>query len=277
MGVLSAVLISGASGAPEVQVHQFKAIARASEDITVSSTMPVRVAKVFVKDGDTVKPGDALVQLDDAAERVQMAQLKAEADDGTRVEAAEAQLAQKKIDLAGIVEARSKSAATELELQHAKLEVTISGLSLRLAKFEHSQNQLKYKQAAVQVSRLLLSVPRSEKDKPEDTFKVFKVFVSRGESVDRLKEVIRIIKIDPLQIDVPVPENVVETLKLKVKQTALVIFPNIKGAGSKGTIIYVADEIDAASGTQTVRVEIPNPSGKPAGKKVSVRFSPAAK
>jgi multidrug efflux pump subunit AcrA (membrane-fusion protein) len=88
MGVLSAVLISGASGAPEVQVHQFKAIARASEDITVSSTMPVRVAKVFVKDGDTVKPGDALVQLDDAAERVQMAQLKAEADDVTRVYAA---------------------------------------------------------------------------------------------------------------------------------------------------------------------------------------------
>jgi multidrug efflux pump subunit AcrA (membrane-fusion protein) len=237
--------------------------------------MPVRVAKVFVKDGDTVKPGQPLVQLDDKAERIQMEQLKAQAEDETHVEAAEAQLAQKKVDLTGIEDARRKNAATELELQHSRLEVTISDLSLKLAKFEHSQNMLKYKQAAAQVSRLLLSVPTSEKDKPTDTFKVFKVFVDRGESVDRLKEVIRIIKIDPLQIDVPVPETVVESLKLKVKQNASVIFPNSKGPAAKGTIIYVADEIDAASGTQTVRVEIPNPSGRPAGKKVSVRFTPA--
>ena len=163
-----------------------------------------------------------------------------------------------------------------MELQHSQLEVTISDLSLRLAKFEHSQNRLKYKQAAVQVSRLLLSAPTSEEDKPSDTFKVFKVFIARGESVDRLKEVIRIIKIDPLHIDVPVPETVVETLKLKVKQTAQVIYPKDKGPGVKGTIIYVADEIDAASGTQTVRIEIPNPTGRPAGKKLSVRFSPTA-
>ena len=276
VGVLSAALLSGAAAAPEGQVYQFKAIARASEDITVSSTMPVRVAKVLVKDGDTVKPGQTLVQLDDEAERVQMEQLKAQAEDETRVEAADAQLAQKKLDLKRILNAKAKNAATELEVEHARLEVTISDLSLKLAQFEHSQNNRKYKQAEVQVDRLRLRVPTSDNDLPGDTFKVFKVFVSRGESVDRLKEVIRIIKIDPLQIDVPVPEEIVEALKLKVAQRAHVIFPKAKGAPAKGTIIYVADEIDAASGTQTVRVEIPNPGGRPAGKKVSVRFSPAA-
>jgi multidrug efflux pump subunit AcrA (membrane-fusion protein) len=276
VGVLALTLICPAVGAPEAQAPRFTAIARASEDITVSSTMPVRVLKVHVKDGDTVKPGQPLVQLDDEAERVQMEQLKAQAVDETHVEAAKAQLDQKKVDLTGIVEARAKGAATELELQHATLEVTISALSLRLAKFEHSQNVLKYKQAQVQVSRLLLSVPTSEKDKPTDTFKVFRVFVERGESVDRLKEVIRIIKIDPLHIDVPVPETLVESFKLKVGQTADVTFGGSKGPAAKATIIFIADEIDAASGTQTVRVEIPNPSGRPAGKKVSVQF-PAGK
>ena len=274
--VLSGALISGAADPPKKRPARFIAIARASEDITVSSTMPVRVDTVFVEDGDTVKPGQALVQLDDKAERVQMEQLKAQATDETHVEAANAQLDQKKVDLKGIEDARAKNAATILELQHAKLEVTIAELSLRLAKFEHSQNQLKYKQAEIQVSRLKLCVPTSENDKPGDTFKVFKVFVERGESVDRLKEVIRIIKIDPLHIDVPVPEEVVETLKIKVKQTAQVYFPNAKGEPVKGSIIYVADEIDAASGTQTVRVEIPNPKGIPAGKKVSVQFPAAA-
>jgi multidrug efflux pump subunit AcrA (membrane-fusion protein) len=269
-------LISGAADAPQKQVYQFKAIVRASEDITVSSTMPVRVAKVFVKDGDTVKPGQTLVQLDDKAERIQMEQLKAQAKDETRVKAAAAQLAQKKLDLERILMARAKKAATEQEEQNARLEVTISDLSLKLARFEHSQDKLKHEQAEVQVNRLRLCVPTSDKDLPGDTFKVFKVFVARGESVDRLKEVIRIIKIDPLQIDAPVPDDVVEALGLKVGHGAHVIFPRAK-APVKGEIIYVADEINAASGTQTVRVEIPNPSEKPAGKKVFVRFSPAAR
>ena len=128
-GILSAALISGAAAAPEKQAQQFKAIARPSEDITVSSTMPVRVAKVFVKDGDTVKPGQILVQLDDEAERVQMAQLKAQAEDGTRVEAAEAQLAQKKLDLKRILTAREKNAATEGG--HADYRLTNKGLALQ--------------------------------------------------------------------------------------------------------------------------------------------------
>jgi len=277
IAVLSAVWLNGTAVEPENRVYQFKAIARASEDITVSSTMPVRVAKVFVKDGDTVKPGQTLVQLDDKAERVQMEQLKAQAEDETHVEAAEAQLAQKKVDLRRISNARAKNAATELELEHARLEVKISDLSLTLAKFEHSQDKRKYQQAEAQVDRLRLCVPTSEKDLPGDTFKVFKVFVSRGESVDRLKEVIRVIKIDPLWIDVPVPEDVVDTLKLKVAQKAHVVFPGTNALPVEGRIIYVAAEIDAASGTQIIRVEIPNPKERPAGKKVFVRFSPTAR
>jgi len=277
IGVLSAALLSGAAAVPEKQIYEFKAFARVSEDITLSSTMPVRIAKVFVKDGDTVKPGQTLVQLDDKAERIQMEQLKAQAEDETHVEAAEAQLAQKKVDYKRIENARAKNAATELELEHARLEVTISNLSLKLARFEHGQDKKKYEQAEAQVDRLRLSVPVSKNDLPGDTFKVFKVFVSRGESVDRLKEVIRIIKIDPLWVDAAVPEEVVEALGLKVGQKAHVRPRNPKAPLAEGKIIYIADEIDAASGRQTIRVEVPNPGGKPAGKTVFVRFFPAAR
>jgi len=69
----------------------------------------------------------------------------------------------------------------------------------------------------------------------------------------------------------PVETNVTEQWLTNVG------FPKAKGPPVEGKIIYVANEIDAASGTQIVRVEIPNPSGRPAGKKVFVRFSPADK
>jgi len=266
-------VVSLATAGPPHADRDVAAITRPSEDITLSSTLPVRVAKVLVKDGDTVKPGQTLVQLDDAAERIQLEQLKAQADDDTRIKAAIAQLDQKKLDLKRIVEARRKGVATELEEEHARLEVTISDLSLTLTRFEHAQNQRKHEEAKVRVDRLRLSVPASDKDKPGDTFKVRKVFVSRGESVDRLKEVIRIIKIDPLKIDVPVPMTVALALKLKTGQTAHVFFPDEKDKPNKGTITYVADEADAASATLTVRVEVPNPTESPAGQQVTVRFS----
>ena len=60
------------------------AITRPSEDVTLSFVMPGRIAKVLVKEGDEVKAGQLLVQQDDAAELVQLEQLKAEAEDTVR-------------------------------------------------------------------------------------------------------------------------------------------------------------------------------------------------
>jgi len=44
--------------------------------------------------------------------------------------------------------------------------------------------------------------------------------------------------------------------------------------GALGKIIYIASVADAASETLMVRVEMPNPSGRPAGEKVHVKFLP---
>ena len=114
---------------------------------------------VHFKEGDAVKTGQALVQQDDAAEQVLLAQLKAQSEDMTQIRASEASLAQKKVDLQKLEKAAASNAATALEVEHAKLDVTIAQLSLELARFEHEQAGRKYQEQKVRVENMLLKSP----------------------------------------------------------------------------------------------------------------------
>lgn len=245
-----------------VHGEEIAAITRPSEDVTLSFVRAGRIAKVFVKDGDEVKAGQLLVQQDDMAERVQLEQLKAEADDTVRIQAAEDQLAQKEVDFHKLEEAFRKRAVSKWDVEHARLDVAMAKLSLELQKFQHRQNGLKYEEARIQLERMRLMSPLAGK--------IEKTFVKLGESADALAEVVRIVKIDPLWIEVPAP---LETARnLLVGGLATVVFPKGTGQPGKAKIIHIGAVADAASNTLTVRVELPNPAARPAGEHVRVTF-----
>jgi RND family efflux transporter MFP subunit len=241
------------------------AITRPNKDVTLRFTRPGRIASLLVKEGDDVKGGQLLAQQDDAAERVQLAQLKAQAEDNVRIRAGEAQLEQKKVELGKLEEAYGKKAVSKWDVDRARLDVAIAGLSLELAKFQHDQDRLKYEEARIQVERMRLESPVAGK--------VEKTFLKTGESVDERADVVRVVQIDPLWIDVPV--LLAEARTLKLSQTAHVAFPDGAGRPATGKIIHVASVADAASDTLTVRVELPNPAGRPAGEHVTVTFPTA--
>ncbi len=243
------------------------AITKPSGDVTLSFIRPGRIEKVLVKEGQVVKAGQLLVQQDDAAEQAHLAQLKAQAEDTTRVKAAEAQLDQKKLDLKKTQAAAG--ATTEMEVEHAKLDVLIAELSLKLAQFQREQDGRKYNEARLQIERMRLASPIAGK--------VERVSVKAGESVDALDDVIRIVNIVPLWIDVPVPLD--QARLLKKGQKAVVEFAAVDNAGkaAEGKIVHIASVADAASNTLMVRVEALNHANRPAGEHVRVKFTPFAK
>ena len=75
-----------------------EAVTNPSQDVTLSFLSPGRIVKVVVKVGDAVSADDPLVKQDDAAEQLKLAQLQAQAQDTTNIQAAEADLAQKEVD-----------------------------------------------------------------------------------------------------------------------------------------------------------------------------------
>ncbi len=255
-----ASLAAPGAGTPDTQIA---AITDPSADVTLSFVQPGRVAEIHFKEGDKVKAEDVLAQLDDAVEQIRLAQLEAESENRTHILAAEASLAQKQVDLKKLQTAAERNAATELEVEHAKLGVRIAELSLKLATFEHEQAQRKYDELKQQIYSMRLRTPIDGSIETID--------VEKGESVDTAGSVARVVRIDPLWIDVPVP--IAKTTNLKSGNSARVEFPEPFRNSMDGTIVFVGAVADAASGTLLVRVELPNKSHRPAGEHVRVSFS----
>jgi len=250
----------------------FEAATAPSKDVTMSFTLSGRIAEMHVRVGDKVTAGQPLARLDDTVERAQLAQLQAQAEDTTRIKAAEARLAQSQVDLAKIEAAwdtdPDQRAVTEFERDQARLEVEVRRLSLELEQFDHAQDQRHYEEARLSLDKMELLSP------VDGTVEV--LFVEEGESVDGLQQVVHIVDVDPLWIDAPIPLAL--ACGLSVGGAAQVSFGRDGTDTRDGEIIYVASVGDAASSTLRVRVELANPTGRPAGERVVVSFSdgPAA-
>ena len=193
-------------------------------------------------------------------------------------------MAQRKVDLKKNELALDQGAATKMEVEHAKLEVTISELSLELARFQRKQDQRKYIEATIQLARMRLTSPIDGKvERPADATgkPLVQSLLESGESVDSLEKIIRVVKIDPLSINVPVrlsqarllkkgdKAQVFEALEAKAPGDPMIgrlLFPGAR-------IIHIAAVADAASDTLTVRIEASNPTGRPVGERVFVTFS----
>jgi len=154
-----------------------RAVTRPSADITLSFVQLGRVTHIYFKEGDSVKTEQILIQLDDAVERAQLEQIKAESENTTQIRASEATLAQKRVDLNKLEKAAARNAATELEVEHAKLDVSIAELSLELAKFEHEQAKRKCDEQKIRVENMRLKSPIDGR--------IEKIEVEMGESVTR--------------------------------------------------------------------------------------------
>lgn len=261
-------IVSVAQGAEPVD-----AVTKASQDRKLSFNRPGRILELLVKEGQTVKAQEVLVRQDDRAEQVELDRLKAQATDDVKVRAAIAQLEQKKADLAKIEEAARKNAATPQEVEHARLDVTIGDLSVELAKFEHAQDKFKADTQEFEVLRMRIVSPFAGT--------IQEVFFREGEAADALKDVIRVVNLDPLWVDAAVPRSQALCLHLgDTAEIAAIPDPNspcMPLESLMGKVTFIAPVGDSASDTIIVRLEAANPGHRPAGEHVKVHFPGADK
>ncbi|MDJ0829098.1 MAG: efflux RND transporter periplasmic adaptor subunit [Desulfobacterales bacterium] len=245
--------------------EMLEGITAPSADITLSFVMPGRVSKVHVGVGATVKKDQPLIQLFDETERIQCQQLKMLSEDYTKIHAAQAELAQKRVDLKKVQKALTKGAASEWEVEHLNLNVRIGELALKSALLEQKQYRQRYAHAKSQLVRMRLVAPVAGL--------VEEVNVEVGESIGTLGPVVRIVQNDPLWIDVPAPVH--QAMDFAIGQAVWVTFPEtpVADASPNGRIIYKSAVADAASETLQIRIEVPNPLKRPAGERVDIAFS----
>ena len=254
----------GATGLGLMSSRAVRAITKPSGDVTLSFVQAGRLSKMPFKDGDRVKAEQIVAYLDDRAERARLTQIKAQSEDFTQIMASQASLAQKKVDLKKLTKAAQVFAATELEVEHAQLDVRIAELSLDLARFEHDQAVRQLHESQIRIDQMQLRSPIRGI--------IAQQHVETGESVNALEEVMRVVLTDPLWVDASIP--IVQAALIKPGAQLNVTFYPPDPNTVRGRVIYVAAVADAASNTLTVRIEVPNPSKRPAGEHVQVQCTP---
>ncbi|MFO0827149.1 MAG: efflux RND transporter periplasmic adaptor subunit [Phycisphaerales bacterium] len=265
IAIASMLLMAAAPGAQSVDTanpNSFPAVTRPVHDLDLAFPMAGRVKEVPVKPGDRVSAGDLLVRLDDDELEVLVALsgLRAEstaAIDSARVahDAAE--------DLLARTQAAFKAdGANTKDVSDARTRAAAAQAALAEAELKSNEAKLEMKQFQTRLDRMRLNAPFNGV--------VELVHVEAGGAIDELAPAVRLVDSSRLKIDVAVPAG--RTLDLRVGQTMSVRYRSAAGksATAEATITSLAEVADAASRTRTVRLEMANDAGLPAGLPVDV-------
>ncbi len=238
-------------------------ISKPSLDAVMTFGRPGRVAKIVVKEGDTVKAGQLLVQLDDREERAQVAIDESKAKDTTAIKAQEAVRDQKQINYKKMLWAAERGGASPFEVDAARVDSVVEEARLAITIMTHEQDVLKYEQTRAVLEKCSLLAPFDGL--------VEEIFIKTGEGVDSnaSTKVIRVVNIDPLWVEAWVPISLGR--RVKTGQTAEILFSEDQQP-TQAKVLFVGAVADAASETVMVRLTVPNPRHRLAGEQVSVQF-----
>jgi len=220
------------------------------------------IASSPVKKGDVVKVGQLLLKQDDRIELRRLDAMKLDADRSLLIKAKQATLDNKKVELKRKSDMFKSQALSESEFLQAELEVVLASAELDVTRHEE---KIKAAETATQDVR----VEQMELKSPIDGV-VLDILQTAGEMADINRPSIVVIKNDPLYIEIKtLPYAIVGKLK---PGDVLDVRYKENEPWQKATINFIAPEADARAGTQSIRLEMPNPEKRSTGVQIDVKI-----
>jgi multidrug efflux pump subunit AcrA (membrane-fusion protein) len=239
-------------------------ITRPSKEMKLSFYQAGLIKEVLVKDGDHVKKGDVLVQQDDSIEQKTLAALQVEAESELAIHAQIKDMEHKKV----IMERKKRmleqgTVASRGEYEEALLEYELSSIRVDLAKQELAIKRTERDRQAQRIELMKLRAPADGV--------VALVRVHEGEFADPQRETGSVVLVvrDPLHVEIRDLSRS-QTRHFKLGQELQVRYDE-NDEWKPARIIYLA-EVDPASDTQLVRLEMSNPQDQVSGQRVQVKL-----
>lgn len=235
---------------------------------TVEMRSPVEglIKGVYVKRGDRVNAGQALVQLESAPEQssVELARFRSQMKGRINSSRNRLDYAMKKLarqltlekDKFATADARDQAEAEKL-IAEADLAEAIENRDLAVRELQHAQDVLNQRTLrspfnGVVVDRML---------SPGDL----------AEAGTGRKPILKLAQIEPLRVEVVLPPQAFRKIQLGAKAT---VTAEVVGGRYPAAVTVVDSILDSASGTFGVRLDLPNPKGAlPAGVRCKVEFT----
>jgi RND family efflux transporter MFP subunit len=259
---LAGLFIAGASELQAADKSVYQGITKPSEVRDLVFNSPGIVAEESVKDGDTVKEGQVLAVQDATVDMADKAKLELKANSGLQVEAAQADYDSKVVELKRKQKMFDQSVLGASELEEAKLAVVIDEIRIRLAKEEQQEAkaELAEAEARIKLKRLVSPI--------DGIVKKINTHVGEAPSPDANKPSITVVKNDLIWIEVNLPKLL--AMNLHTQQQMQVRYADAE-KWSAAEVIFIDPVADARSGTQLVRMQMANPTGRQPGEQIQVK------
>ena len=222
--------------------------------IDISSPVDGVLESVLVNKTDTIKKGQKLAKLNAIVElaRVEVAQQEAKMDHQVKAKGIKLSYANRKVKrISGLYKADASSAQ---EQDDAITEAAIARTELAQIKLDKKKNELKLLLAQAELEQKTII-------SPIDGI-VVERYLMPGESVQN-QPILQLAKIDPLLVEVVASANLFGKIKIGMSVEVKPDFP--VNSSYQATVSTIDRIIDAASGSFTIRLVLPNPDDKLVG------------
>jgi multidrug resistance efflux pump len=200
--------------------------------------------------------------MDDVVEQKQLEAAQTRADIREEIRAREADLKVKAIQFERTKEAKANGAATQAEYDQREAEKVQAEIAIDRQKHEGKIAEADAAVAAQRIKQMKLV-------SPIDGF-VQRIDNDEGEGVDPQRPVMVVVQLDPLDVEIKSLTSD-EVAGLRLGQGVKVRYRG-ENDWVDAKVKFISPVIDARSGTQVIKLALPNPKNTYAGRQVEVQL-----
>lgn len=256
------------AGAMPVQLESV--VLRLIEEAEVPAQEAGVITELAVRDGQRVKKGELLAQIDDQVARLaadaaqaqyDIARAKAANDVRMRFSKKALEVAQAELRRSTESVERFAKSVSQSQLDVERLTVEKNQLEAEQAQYEHQVALLEMKAQANELTAARALLGRRQIVAPFDGV-VVQIYVRRGEWVEPGQQAVRLVNVERLKAEGFLPAAQA-TSDLPGRPVTLSLSDAPDGpAAATGTIVFVSPEVDPITGQVRVWAEIDNRSGR---------------
>lgn len=253
---ISAWIVAGAPWAVSLSFGQelsFSGITEPVDEVTLSASGAGTISAVFFKEGETVRKGDTIIELDNRLEKLEVARRKMIWQSKVEVEAAAAKVSTLKSMLEATRDLfETTGSISKDELERLSLEHKLALADLKRLELTEKRERLEYKMALENLRKRSVISPIGGT--------VIQLPLKEGETTQEYQPLVHIVDTRKCIFVGNVEEWVGRRLQ-KGQSVDLVIKTGSEVTPVKGIITFISPVVDPASSLMKIKAEFDNENG----------------
>ncbi len=264
--LMAQVTIVAPSLAQDLSTTSFDCLIEPKMTVMVGAPTQGVIRSVDVERNETVKPGQLLATLRSDVEKASLEHARTRAKMKSEIQSRRADLSLAQVNMERIKELYDKRMVPSQQRDEAVAQLEVARMAVKQAQDNKTLYEFEFARAKQIFQRHQIRSPIAGIVVEQRAFP--------GEFVYE-NPVVTIAQIDPLVVEAILPARLYGQVRAGMMAR---IDPEINLAGSMSTAVTATDTlIDAASGTFSVRLELPNPEHSiPGGQRCTLTFTDAA-